>query len=151
MELHPTSCQDCCMRNQRGLAPSVEAVVIIPGLVLLVGLVVVLARVAIAQHDVIAVAGDAARGVSISRSAVKARAEVPAVVEEQLRAHGVRCARKRVSIDAAGLRAPLGRGSTVRVTVECALSMSDVLLPGMPGTVSVRARAESPVDKYRGR
>ena len=151
MELHPIRCQDCCMRNQRGLAPSVEAVVIIPGLVLLVGLVVVLARVAIAQHDVTAVAGDAARAVSIARSGAQARAEVPAVVETQLRAHGVECARKHVAIDAAGLRAPLGSSSTVSVTVECALAMSDVLLPKIPGTISVRARVESPVDKYRGR
>nr|WP_108872059.1 TadE/TadG family type IV pilus assembly protein [Tessaracoccus timonensis] len=139
------------MRSQRGLAPAVEAAVIIPGLVLLVGLVVVLARIVMAQHDLNAVAGNAARAVSMARDAAHARKSAAALVDEQLQGEGPRCEHTRVNIDAAGLRAALGSNATVSVTVECAVSMADVVLPGVPGSVTVRAHVESPVDKFRGR
>ncbi|WP_297751387.1 TadE/TadG family type IV pilus assembly protein [uncultured Tessaracoccus sp.] len=139
------------MRSQRGLAPAVEAAVIIPGLVLLVGLVVVFARIVMAQHDLDAVAGNAARAVSMARDAAHARTSAAALVAEQLQGEGLRCEHTRVDIDAAGLRAALGSNATVSVTVECAVSMADVVLPGVPGSVTVRAHVESPVDKFRGR
>ena len=139
------------MRSQRGLAPAVEAAVIIPGLVLLVGLVVVLARIVMAQHDLEAVAGNAARAVSMARDAAHARAVATGLVDEQLQGEGLRCEHTSVDIDAAGLRASLGSDATVSVTVECAVSMADVVLPGIPGSVTVRTHVESPVDKFRGR
>ena len=139
------------MRKERGLAPAIEATIIIPGLVLIIGLVIVLARITTAHHDVEAIAGNAARAASIARTVGEARQEAESMVDAGLDDYGLSCDRRRVVIDAAALRAPLTTTEAVTVTVECDVALGDVLLPGVPGSVTVRAAVKSPVDKYRER
>ena len=55
------------------------------------------------------------------------------------------------AVDAAGVARALGEVGTVSVKVTCAVELSDISLPGVPGTVSVSATRDAPVDPLRGR
>lgn len=139
------------MRAQRGQAPAIEAAVIIPGLVLLIGLVVVLAQVSLARQELRAVAGSAARAAALERSPAAGERSAREVVEAGLRSDRLACRRYSSTIDTGGLEAPLGVEAEVRVSLRCEVSLGDVSLPLVPGTVEVAAEGFSPVDRYRAR
>ncbi|WP_296137561.1 TadE/TadG family type IV pilus assembly protein [uncultured Tessaracoccus sp.] len=139
------------MRHERGLAPAVEASILIPGLLLLVGLLVVLARITLAQQEVDAVASHAARAATLQRSVRGGVAVAERAIDEALAQHGVRCRELRRTIDAAALAATTWDTGHVRVRVSCRVSFADVVLPALPGSVWVDAEARSPVDRHRGR
>ncbi len=44
---------------------------------------------------------------------------------------------------------PLPPGGYVTVTVACHVELSDIALPGMPGSTTVEASATAPIDPYR--
>ena len=64
---------------------------------------------------------------------------------------GLRCDRWSVDVDARGLTSPVGTQAWVTATVSCTVPLSDVLVPGWPGAVDVRAEASAVMDRYRGR
>lgn len=138
------------MRRERGLAPSIEAAVILPGLVALVGLIIVLGRIVMAQHDVEAVAANVARAASIART----HAEAKRLVDEHLalaRSDVPHCRDWRADVDTSQLGKRAGSDGTVAVELRCTLQWADVALPGFDGTVQVVAQGVSPIDRHRGR
>ena len=46
---------------------------------------------------------------------------------------------------------PLGAPASVTAVVRCTVSLSDLLVPGLPGSVHLKYRFTSPLDPYRGR
>lgn len=139
------------MRAERGQAPAIEAAVIIPGLVLLIGLVVVLAQVSLARQELRAVAGSAARAAALERSPAAGERSAREILEAGLHGDRLACRRYSSRIDVGGLGAPLGTEAEVRVSLRCDVSLGDVTLPFVPGTVEVVAEGFSPVDRYRAR
>lgn len=137
-------------RDQRGMAVSIEAAVVIPALILFVGLVVILARDALAQQAVGAAAAQAARSASIERTVADAREAAAASAEAALRDGNVECAEQAVSLDARGLTAALGAQARVSVTVTCTVT-HQFGFPGFPSEHTIVQTRESPVDTYRGR
>lgn len=137
-------------RDQRGHAVAVEAAVILPALVLFVALVVVLARGALVQQSIGAAASLAARAASLERTTSSAEAAAESALARSLAEAGVGCRERRVTVDTAGLRAPLGTPAVVTVSVVCVLP-HDVALPGFPSRQQVSVTRTSPVDSYRGR
>jgi hypothetical protein len=37
----------------------------------------------------------------------------------------------------------------VEVTVKCQVDLSDIVFPGLPGTMTVQSTAAAPIDPYR--
>lgn len=122
-----------------------------PVLVVLVGLLVVAGRVALAGTSVEQVADEAARSASMARTATGARRAAEDGAERALAEQSLRCSRVDVALDVGGFAVPVGVPAQVRATVTCVVALSDLALPGFPGSRTVTATAVSPLDTYRER
>lgn len=106
-------------------------------------------RVALAQMAVQSAASEAARSASITRSAGEAHGSATAAANSTLSNQGLVCASRSVLVDTSGFRVPVGTDSTVSVTVTCVVDLSDLSVPGIPGTHAITQQAVSPLDTYR--
>lgn len=130
---------------------AVEAAILIPGLLIVLGLVLAGGRTALAHQTVDAAAADAARAASIARTAPEAHTTATTTAVAALTRDGLQCARRSVTIDTSGFATPVGTPAAVRATVTCVVPLSDLAVPGAPGSVTVTATATSPLDTYRER
>lgn len=137
-------------RDERGSAV-IEAVVGVPAFMLFVLLIIAGGRLAIAQQVVQAAAADAARSASIARTQGQARTAGTGGAATSLANQALRCASRRVDVDTTGFAAPVGTPAKVTATVTCVVDLSDVTLPGLPGTRTITATMSSPIDTYRER
>jgi Flp pilus assembly protein TadG len=136
--------------RDRGSA-TIEAVIVAPAFLLFVGLIIGAGRVAIAHQSVEAAAAEAARTASVARTAGQARADATSSAEHTLVNQGLQCATLTVAVDTTGFSTPVGTPARVTATVVCVVRLSDLSVPGMPGTLRVEATVGSPLDTYRGR
>jgi Flp pilus assembly protein TadG len=130
---------------------AINTAVVVP-MLLLIGLLLVMAgRLVLAEGVVQSAANEAARAASISRTAVVADAQATSTATSTLVNSGVSCGSTRVlpAIDAFDL--PLGTVGTITVRVECVVPLSDLGLPGAPGSRTISATGTSVLDAYRGR
>jgi Flp pilus assembly protein TadG len=137
-------------RGDRG-AVTLEFVVVAPALLALLGLLVMAGRVAIASNSVESAADEAARSASIARTATGARAAAADGARRSLDEQGLQCSSVQVDVDTGGFGVPVGVPAQVRATVTCVVRLSDLALPGFPGSRTVSATAVSPLDTYRER
>jgi hypothetical protein len=135
--------------RESGNAP-LELVILAPVVVALIGLAIAAGRTTIAQGSVDAAARDAARQASISRSAGEAQAAAVASADAALARDGLDC-QPAVFMRLGGFNVPVGQPATVRAFVTCTVSLSDLLVPGVPGEKTLRASFTSPLDPFRGR
>lgn len=122
-----------------------------PALLLLLAVIIYGGRLAVAQQSVQAAANQAARDASIARTAGAAQSAAGQTAAVALASAGLTCQSSTVSVNTAGFDAPLGARSAVSTTVTCVVSVGDLFIPGVPGTQTVTATAESPLDSYRER
>ena len=54
-------------------------------------------------------------------------------------------------VDSSGFARPVGTPATVSVSITCVVNLSDVAIPGLPGTLPIAETISSPLDTYRGR
>lgn len=132
-----------------GNAP-LELIILAPILLFLIGLVIAAGRTSLAQGAVDAAARDAARQASISLSPAAARLAAVSSAREALLADGLHCD-PVIGLDLRGFGAPLGQPAQVSATVTCTVRLSDLLVPGVPGSRRLRAVFTSPLDPYRAR
>lgn len=130
---------------------TLELVVIVPALLLLIGMIVVAGRVSLSGGGVDQAAAAAARQASISRDATTARSSAHQAATAALTQQGLRCTGVTVAIGAGGFTAPVGTPAQVSATVTCRVTLSDLAIPGLPGTRTVTATAYAPLDTYRER
>ncbi len=130
---------------------SVELAVLAPALLLLLSFAIWAGRTQVAANGVEEAARAAARAASLAVDADTAVAVATAQAEETLARQDLRCQILNVDVDSAGFRTPLGESGDVTVAVTCAVAMTDLLAPGLPGSVTVDASFSSPVDAYRER
>ncbi|MEW2267730.1 TadE/TadG family type IV pilus assembly protein [Streptomyces sp. NPDC047853] len=130
---------------------AIEAAIVIPPLIMFVCLALAGGRLVTSGAKIDAAAEDAAREASIHRTAASAQAAAQAAAAESLDDQGIACASNSVAIDTSGLNVPVGQVGTVTVTVNCTVSLADLLLPGVPGARSLSSTATSVVDAFRGR
>lgn len=139
------------MRSDRGNAP-LELVLIAPIILLLIALLIAAGRTSIAQGAVDAAARAAARQASIAPDQAAAAVAAYSGAAAALRADGLDC-HPRVSLP--GLKAafgtPLGLAAPVRAQVVCLVRVSDLGLPGLPGSIKLSSTFTSPLDPYRSR
>ena len=137
-------------RSERGSA-TVELTLLVPAMLLMLGLLVAGGRVWFARATVTEAADTGARAASLARSAGEASAAGRSAAEQSLATGGLRCADTGITINTAGFGVPVGAPATVTSTVRCRVSFADLLLPGMPGSISVSASGASALDTYRSR
>ncbi|GAB3624713.1 pilus assembly protein [Mariniluteicoccus endophyticus] len=138
------------LRDERGAA-SIEAVLLVPALVMVVACLVGGARVWHARAAVSDAAYAAARAASLERAPGAAVAAAQATARRTVGDRQVACVAPRTSVDAGGFSAPVGQPARVRVTVACEVPMADLFGLPLPGTLDARADATSALDTYRGR
>ncbi|MFF2580178.1 TadE/TadG family type IV pilus assembly protein [Streptomyces goshikiensis] len=129
---------------------TIAAAIVTPLLLMLLCLAIAGGRIVTSGAKIDAAAEDAARAASISRTYSGAQAEAAAAAARSLD-EGIRCASSSTNVDASGLAVPLGEVGTVTVTISCTVAMSDLLLPGMPGSKTMTSRFTSVVDAFRSR
>ena len=130
---------------------TLELVVWAPGLLLLLGLLTVAGRVNSANAAVEQAAVDAARTASSARSAAGARDLATARAAKTLAAQALQCTTTTVALDTSGFATPPGQSATVTATVTCPVRLSDLSMPGLPGTRTVSHTATSSLDTFRER
>ncbi|MEU4360758.1 pilus assembly protein [Promicromonospora sp. NPDC023987] len=117
--------------------------------VLLGSLVIAGGRVAIANQAIESVAAQAARSASIARTQGEANASAEDGAAASLANQDIRCRTSSVTVDTSGFAAPPGTPASVEATVSCAVDLSDVALPGVPGSITITKTMSSPIDTYR--
>jgi Flp pilus assembly protein TadG len=130
---------------------ALELVVLAPVILFLLGLVIAAGRTSIAQGAVDAAARDAARQASISLTPGAAEAAAQASARAALSQDGLDC-NPEVFVDTSQFTsASVGQPASVTATVTCWVSLSDLVVPGMPGSRLLRSQFTSPLDPFRER
>ena len=137
-------------RADRG-SMTLELVVWAPGLLLVIGLLIVAGRVNSANAAVEQAATDAARTASTARTAAGAQDLARGSAETTLAALGLQCTTTTVIVDTSGFTTRPGQSATVTATVSCPVRLSDLGIPGLPGTRTVSHTATSSLDTFRER
>jgi TadE-like protein len=133
-----------------GSAP-LELLILAPVILALIGFVIAAGRTSVAQGSVDAAARDAARQASISLTPAAARLAALASATAALRADGLHC-KPVVRLDLqSGFSTPVGQPAQVSASVSCRVRLSDLVVPGVPGSRRLAARFTSPLDPYRSR
>ncbi|MFF8264306.1 TadE/TadG family type IV pilus assembly protein [Streptomyces virginiae] len=138
------------LQGDRG-SEAIATAIVAPLLLMLLCTAIAGGRIVTSGSKVDAAAEDAARAASISRTHAGAESEASAAAARSLNDQGIRCASTSTSIDASGLAVPLGQVGTVTVTISCTVPLSDLLLPGVPGSKTMTSTFTSVVDAYRSR
>lgn len=139
-------------RAGRGDAGSaaLELVVLAPVLLFVLGLVIAAGRTSMARGAVAAAARDAARQASISLTPAAAQTAALSSASATLSQDNLKCA-PVVTVNTSQFSVPVGQPATVTATVTCTVRLSDLLVPGLPGSQTLTATFTSPLDPYRER
>ena len=123
---------------------TVELVVLTPLVVLFLLLAVGFGRYEVTRQEVVAAARTAAEEAAVAVSASAAQADGRSAAIPVLEPQHI-CMAPSVIVDTANFIP----GGSVRVTVSCQVSMADLSIPGMPGTVIVQVVQSAPLDPFR--
>jgi hypothetical protein len=130
---------------------ALELVVLAPVILFVLGLMIAAGRTSIAQGSVDAAARDAARQASISLTPGAAQAAAQSSAQAALSQDGLNC-HPVVHVDTSQfIPAHVGLPATVTATVWCRVPLSDLVVPGMPGSRLLRYTFTSPLDPFRER
>jgi hypothetical protein len=129
---------------------ALELVVLAPVILFLLGLVIAAGRTTIAQGSVDAAARDAARQASISLTPGAAHAAAQSSAQAALSRDGLDCT-PVVHVDTRQFGFPLGAPAQVTAIVWCRVPLSDLVVPGLPGSRKLWAKFTSPLDPFRER
>ncbi|MDH6122716.1 TadE/TadG family type IV pilus assembly protein [Kitasatospora sp. GAS204B] len=130
---------------------SLEAAILAPVLLLAILLIVAAGRSHLAGNVVDDAAREAARAASLERDGITARNEGSRVAQQTLQDQGLKCVSLSVDVPTGGFAAAIGTPASVKVTVSCTVDLSDLTIPGVPGSTTVTGTFTSPIDPYRGR
>jgi Flp pilus assembly protein TadG len=136
--------------DERGSA-AIEAAVGLPAFVLFVGLVIFGGRTATTHQAIESAAADAARSASIERTNSAAHAAAKDAAQTSLANQHIDCHSIDVAVDTTEFNRAVGEAATVSVTVGCRLDLSDLSVPGVPGSRLISATMTSPLDTWRER
>ena len=124
----------------------VGLVVLTPVMAMLLFFVIAAGRVGVVESKLITAARNAARAATQSQSVSSAQTAATAVADATLNQLKVSC---RGGPQIRFREIDLRPGGTVDVQISCAVRLSDLTVPGMPGSRTVSADIASVVDRYR--
>lgn len=136
--------------GERG-SETIEAVIGVPAFLLFIAMIITAGRIAMTHQAVESAAAEAARSASIARTQGEAQSTGNSGATSSLSNQGLQCASRQVAVDTSGFAAPAGTPSKVTATVTCVVNLSDIAVPGMPGTQTITSTMTSPIDTYRER
>ncbi|GAA2779208.1 TadE/TadG family type IV pilus assembly protein [Crossiella cryophila] len=122
-----------------------------PVLLLTIAAMIAAGRIMLADNVITDAATAAARTASLARTAAHARQTATATAYRVLTEQRLHCRSITVTLDTSGFTVPLGQPATVSATVTCVAELSDLALPGLPGTRTLQETFTSPLDSFRGR
>jgi hypothetical protein len=137
--------------DDRGVA-ALELLAIAPVILMLIGFLIAAGRTSIAQGAVDAAARAAARQASVAPSLGAAQQAAYSGAAAALRADGLDCQpivrlpNIRLAFDSVP-----GRPAQVHAKVVCVVRLSDLVVPGVPGSISLKSTFTSPFDPFRSR
>lgn len=129
----------------------VGTAITVPAVFLVLALTVAFARVTSATQDVSAAVYTAARAASLARTPGTAKTAAARTATQELTTKGIGCTGLDTAVDTSGYATRVGQPATVTVTLTCRVPLSDIALPGLPGSKTITARAASPLDTFRER
>lgn len=136
--------------DERG-AVAVELALLAPVVVLLLTVLIFGSRLWLARSAVTDAAAVASRAATLARTVGEAQQSGRSAATENLATQGLTCSPSTVSLDLGAFATPAGQPARVTARVSCTVSMADLILPGIPGSVLIDASASSALDTYRGR
>lgn len=137
-------------RDERGSA-AIEAAIGVPAFALFVGLIIFGGRTATTHEALQSAAADAARSASLARDANAARTEAREAATASITNQHIGCAAIDVTVDTSDFNKQPGVPGSVEVRVACRLDLSDLSVPGVPGSRVLEATMSSPIDTWRER
>lgn len=137
-------------RDERGSA-AIEAAIGVPAFALFVGLIIFGGRTATTHETLQSAAADAARSASLARNADVARAAAREAATASINNQKIGCSAVDVAVDTSDFNKQPGVPGSVSVTVACRLDLSDLAVPGVPGSRVLRSTMSSPIDTWRER
>lgn len=135
-------------RGESGSA-AIEAAIGVPAFVLFVGLIICGGRFATTHQSLQSAAAEAARSASIARDARGATIDAREAATASVTNQDIGCGQIDVRVDTADFSKSAGQPGTVTVTVSCRLDLSDLSVPGVPGSRVLTATMSSPIDTWR--
>lgn len=130
-------------RDDRGTL-TVELVLLTPLLFALLAFLVGLGRAADARGRLVGAVRDAARAASLATTPADASRAAHGTALANLQGAGLECRNPQVTTDTSSFRP----GGAVRVTIRCALDLSQLVVSGLPGRTTLSADAAAPLDTY---
>lgn len=132
-------------RDQRG-SLAVEMAMVAPGILLIFGLIFAYGRAAQVNGTLESGTRDAARSVTLARSYDDALQRANAVLLDAMKDSPQSC-QDTLDLTIVGDYEP---GEPVTVRARCTYQLSDLGLPGAPGTLTAESSFTSMLDPYRG-
>jgi Flp pilus assembly protein TadG len=131
---------------------TLELVILTPVFLLLIFVAITGVRIELAGASVEQASYDAARTASISRDAADAQSRALDAAKSTLAKQHLQCrGEPTVHVDTSGFKIPPGQPATITATVTCIVNLSDVAIPGLPGTKPITFSFVSDLDTYRAR
>jgi len=131
-------------RGQGG-SMTAELVILAPLVVLFALMAVGLGRIEQARQELSDAAHAGAEAASLVPTAAQASQAATDATSPAVAGQPHVCAHPGVSTDISSFQ----RGGAVRVTVVCHVELSDLLVPGLPGSITLSSTQGEPVDPYR--
>ncbi|MFC9033649.1 hypothetical protein [Streptomyces arboris] len=146
-------------RSRRGVRPVVrdrgsytlESLACVIVLLPLMGLIAAWGLAGVFDSTADNAAAAAARGASQASDADTALQRGRDAAEASLRQDKRNCTSRSISIDTSGFDRPLGEPASVTATITCTIPLSQLSVPGMPGSKTLTATATSSLDQYADR
>jgi Flp pilus assembly protein TadG len=124
---------------------TVELVLLTPALLIVILTIAAFGRVSEARQLVAEAAGAGAQAAAVGMSPSSAVSDAESDASAVLSGHLRTCDHPAIGTDTSHFYP----GGLVTVTVTCSIALSDLAVPGMPGTATVQASSTAPIDPYR--
>ena len=124
---------------------TVELITLTPVVFLVAVMVLAFGRVEQARQQVAESSRAGAQFAAVLPDAAEAQAGAQATVAEVSQTHGHLCPSPQVTTDVSHFFP----GGFVTVTIVCRVTLTDLGVPGVPGSVVLRSTSTAPIDPYR--
>lgn len=131
-------------RGDRG-SLTVEVVVLAPVVVMFALATLAFGRVSQARQQVVEAARAGAQAAAVGSDATDAQQAAQTAASNGILASSHTCSNPQITANVAHF-VP---GGYVVVEVTCHVELSDLLVPGLPGSTTVQASSTAPIDPYR--
>lgn len=134
-----------------GGSMTLELAILTPAVLVLLALVIAAGRIEVAGGAVEQASAAAARAASQARSAASAQQAAAQTARDELTRQGLHCSDLVVAVDTSGFATAVGTPAQVTARVACTVSLSELGVPGMPGSRLLASLTASVLDRYRSR